>query len=203
MIAFVEGELAEKQPTKITINVGGIGLAMDIPLSSFQTLGALNSRVHVETYLHVREDTLQLYGFSTLEEKRLFTILISLSGIGPGLALNILSGTTVADFTTAILTEDIKQLAALPKIGKKTAQRLIMELRDKLGKMDINTSDTLPLASSGDQSDVTDAVLGLVALGYDQPLARQMVARITGNTEEALSAEQIIRRVLQQGGRQG
>jgi Holliday junction DNA helicase RuvA len=115
--------------------------------------------------------------------------------------LNILSGTTVADFTAAILTEDVKQLATLPKIGKKTAQRLIMELRDKMGKMDVDASDALPLATSGDQSDVTDAVLGLIALGYDQPQARQMVARITGNTEEALSAEQIIRQVLQQGGR--
>jgi Holliday junction DNA helicase RuvA len=201
MIAFVEGELTEKQPTQITVNVGGIGLAIHIPLSSFQALGALHSRVRVETYLHVREDVLQLYGFSTTDEKRLFEMLISLSGIGPGMALNILSGTTVADFTTAILTEDVKQLATLPKIGKKTAQRLIMELRDKMGKMDVDASDALPLAASGDQSDVTDAVLGLIALGYDQPQARQMVARITGNTGEALSAEQIIRQVLQQGGR--
>jgi Holliday junction DNA helicase RuvA len=201
MIAFVEGELTEKQPTQITVYVGGIGLAIHIPLSSFQALGALHSRVRVETYLHVREDVLQLYGFSTTDEKRLFEMLISLSGIGPGMALNILSGTTVADFTAAILTEDVKQLATLPKIGKKTAQRLIMELRDKMGKMDVDASDALPLATSGDQSDVTDAVLGLIALGYDQPQARQMVARITGNTEEALSAEQIIRQVLQQGGR--
>ncbi len=201
MIAFVEGELTEKQPTQITVYVGGIGLAIHIPLSSFQALGALHSRVRVETYLHVREDVLQLYGFSTTDEKRLFEMLISLSGIGPGMALNILSGTTVADFTAAILTEDVKQLATLPKIGKKTAQRLIMELRDKMGKMDVDASDALPLAASGDQSDVTDAVLGLIALGYDQPQARQMVARITGNTEEALSAEQIIRQVLQQGGR--
>ena len=201
MIAFVEGELTEKQPTRTTVNVGGIGLAIHIPLSSFQALGALHSRVRVETYLHVREDVLQLYGFSTTDEKRLFEMLISLSGIGPGMALNILSGTTVADFTAAILTEDVKQLATLPKIGKKTAQRLIMELRDKMGKMDVDASDALPLATSGDQSDVTDAVLGLIALGYDQPQARQMVARITGNTEEALSAEQIIRQVLQQGGR--
>jgi len=201
MIAFVEGELTEKQPTQITVYVGGIGLAIHIPLSSFQALGALHSRVRVETYLHVREDVLQLYGFSTTDEKRLFEMLISLSGIGPGMALNILSGTTVADFTAAILTEDVKQLATLPKIGKKTAQRLIMELRDKMGKMDVDASDALPLAASGDQSDVTDAVLGLIALGYDQPQARRMVARITGNTEEALSAEQIIRQVLQQGGR--
>jgi len=201
MIAFVEGELAEKQPTQITVNVGGIGLAIHIPLSSFQALGALHSRVRVETCLHVREDVLQLYGFSTTDEKRLFEMLISLSGIGPGMALNILSGTTVPDFTTAILTEDVKQLTTLPKIGKKTAQRLIMELRDKMGKMDVDGSDAMPLAVSGDQSDVTDAVLGLVALGYDQPQARQMVARITGNTGEALSAEQIIRQVLQLGGR--
>lgn len=200
MIAFVEGELAEKQPTRITVSVGGIGLAMDIPLSSYQALGALHSRVRVETYLHVREDVLQLYGFSTPDEKRLFEMLISLSGIGPGMALNILSGTTVADFTTAILTEDVKKLSGLPKIGKKTAQRLIMELRDKMGSMDSGASDALPLAASGDQSDVTDAVMGLVALGYDQPQARQMVARISGQTEAALSAEEIIRQVLQQQG---
>jgi Holliday junction DNA helicase RuvA len=143
---------------------------------------------------------MQLYGFATPEEKRLFEMLIGLSGIGPALALNILSGTTVAEFTTAILTEDIKKLSSLPKVGKKTAQRLIMELRDTLAGGEFGAAQTvLPIAPSADgQSVVDDAILGLVALGYDQAQARQSVARATAGLEEPATAEGIIRRVLQQ-----
>lgn len=200
MIAFVEGELVEKQPTRIVISVGGIGFEIHISMSSYQTLGALHSRSRVETFLHVREDGMQLYGFATPEEKKLFELLIGLSGIGPTLAIGILSGTTVAEFTIAILTEDIKKLSSLPKVGRKTAQRLIMELRDNMAKAGAGTQTILPIASSADgQSVIDDAILGLVALGYDQAQARQSVARLAAETtEESPTAEALIRRALQQ-----
>lgn len=201
MIAFVEGELVDKQPDGITVSVGGIGLYMDIPLSTYQALGPPRSRVRVETVLHTREDGMLLYGFATAEEKRLFEVLITLPGIGPGVALNILSGATVAEFTAAIINEDIGKLVSLPKIGRKTAQRLIMELRDKLASMDTGGAETLPVAPSGEAPEVDDAIKGLVALGIDQPEARRLVVRVMSGRSETPSWEEIMRLALQnQGG---
>lgn len=198
MIAFVEGELVEKQATQIIISVGGIGFEIHIPMSTYQALGAVRSRARVETFFHVRDDGMQLYGFATLEEKKMFELLIGLSGIGPTLALGILSGTTVAEFTIAILTEDIKKLSSIPKVGRKTAQRLIMELRDIMTRAGAGTQTILPIASSSEgQSAIDDAILALVALGYDPAQARQSVARFAVETTEApLTAETLIRRVL-------
>ena len=202
MIAFVEGELVDKQPNGITVSVGGIGLYMDVPLSTVQALGLPGSRVRVETVLHSREDGMQLYGFATVDEKRLFEVLITLPGIGPGVALNILSGATVAEFTAAIINEDVGKLVSLPKIGRKTAQRLIMELRDKLASMDTGKGEALPVAPSGEAPEVDDAIMGLVALGYDQPEARKQVIRTMSESAETPAAEEIIRLVLRnQGGR--
>lgn len=196
MIAFVEGELVEKQPDGITVAVGGIGLHMDIPLSTYQALGPPHSNVRVETVLHTREDGMQLYGFASADEKKLFEILISLPGIGPGVALNILSGTTVAEFTAAIINEDIRKLVSLPKIGKKTAQRLIMELRDKMSTMETGQSESLPVAPGGAEPEVDDAIMGLEALGYDQSEARRLVLRVLSERTETPAATEIIRSVL-------
>lgn len=202
MIAFVEGELVDKQPAGITVSVGGIGLYMDVPLSTYQALGPPRSRVRVETVLHTREDGMQLYGFATADEKRLFEMLISLPGIGPGVALNILSGTTVSEFTAAIINEDIGKLVSLPKIGRKTAQRLIMELRDRMAAMDAGKAETLPVAPAGEAPEADDAIKGLVALGFDPSEARRMVVRVMSERPETPAAEEIIRSALQdQGGR--
>lgn len=202
MIAFVEGELVEKQPAQIVVNVGGVGFAIHIPLSTYQALGDLHSRLRVETHFHVREDGMQLFGFATADEKRLFEMLIGLTGIGPILALNILSGASVAEFTTAILTEDIKKLSSFPKVGRKTALRLIMELKDKMATAGAGAPADLPiLPSSGEQSVVEDAILGLIELGYDRAQARQAVARAAANGEDASTASALIRSALQQRGR--
>ena len=201
MIAFVEGELVEKQPDGITVSVGGIGLYMDVPLSTYQALGPPSSLVRVETVLHSREDGMQLYGFATTNEKRLFVMLISLPGIGPGVALNILSGATVSEFTAAIINEDIRKLVSLPKIGRKTAQRLIMELRDRMATMDTGMAEALPVASAGEAPEVNDAIMGLVALGFDQSEARRLVVRVMSESPETPAATEIIRSVLRnQGG---
>lgn len=202
MIAFVEGELVDKRPDGITVSVGGIGLYMDIPLSTYQALGAPRSQVRVETVLHTREDGMQLYGFATVDEKRLFEVLITLPGIGPGVALNILSGATVAEFTAAIINEDVGKLVSLPKIGRKTAQRLIMELRDKLASMDTGAVEALPVAPAGESPEVDDAIMALVSLGYDHPEARRLVIRVMSESPEPPDAEDIIRSALQnRGGR--
>lgn len=201
MIAFVEGELVDKQPGGITVSVGGIGLYMDVPLSTLQALGPPRSSVRVETVLHVREDGMQLYGFATAEEKRLFEVLITLPGIGPGVALNILSGASVAEFTAAIINEDVGKLISLPKIGRKTAQRLIMELRDKLASMDTGGAETLPVAPTGEAPEVDDAIKGLVGLGIDPPEARRLVVRVMSERSETPSWEEIMRLALRnQGG---
>ncbi len=196
MIAFVEGELVDKQPDSVTVSVGGIGLHMFVPLSTLKALGPSRSRVRVETVLHAREDGMQLYGFSTVDEKRLFEVLITLPGIGPGVALNILSGATVAEFTAAIINEDIGKLVSLPKIGRKTAQRLIMELRDKLAAMDTGGTQALPVAPAGETPEVDDAITGLVSLGLDHPEARRLVIRVLSESPETLDTEEIMRTVL-------
>ncbi|MCY3712758.1 MAG: Holliday junction branch migration protein RuvA [Gemmatimonadetes bacterium] len=202
MIAFVEGELVDKQPDNITVSVGGIGLQMYVPLSTLEALGPARAQVRVETVLHAREDGMQLYGFATAEEKRLFEVLITLPGIGPGVALNILSGATVAEFTAAIINEDIGKLVSLPKIGRKTAQRLIMELRDKLAAMDTGGTQALPVAPAGEAPEVDDAITGLVSLGLDHPEARRQVIRVLSESPETPDAEEIIRTVLKSQKRQ-
>ncbi len=203
MIAFVEGELVDKQSDAITVSVGGIGLQMFVPLSTLEAVGPARSRVRVETVLHSREDGMQLYGFATADEKRLFEVLITLPGIGPGVALNILSGATVAEFTAAIINEDIGKLVSLPKIGRKTAQRLIMELRDKLASMvDTGGTTPLPVAPAGETPEVDDAITGLVSLGIDHPEARRQVIRVISESAETPDASEIIRTVLKSQKRQ-
>lgn len=202
MIAFVEGQLVEKQPTHIIVNVGGIGMEMDIPFSSFQALGGLNDTVHVFTHLNVREDSWNLFGFATTDEKNLFRQLVSVSGIGPKLAITILSGISVADFASAILMENVKALSSIQGVGKKTAARLVMELREAVNKAGIGAEAEFPIApAGGDQSVTNDAVMGLVALGYDRVDARRAVAhQVTANSDEAFTSESLLRRVLQQRG---
>ncbi len=201
MIAFVEGQLVEKQPTHIIVNVGGIGMEMEIPLSSFQALGRLNGTVHVFTHLNVREDSWNLFGFATTDEKNLFRQLVSVSGIGPKLAITILSGISVADFASAILMEDVKALSSIQGVGKKTAARLVMELREAVNKAGVGTETELPIApAGGDQNVTNDAVMGLVALGYERVDARRAVAQVTASSDEAFTSESLLRRVLQQRG---
>ncbi len=202
MIAFVEGELVDKQPDGITVLVGGIGLYMDIPLSTYQALGPPRSRVRVETVLHAREDAMQLYGFATTEEKHLFDLLISLPGIGPGVALNILSGATVAELTAAIINEDIGKLVSLPRIGRKTAQRLIMELRDRMVNMDTGQTGTMPGGPAEEAPEADDAIVALVSLGLDQSEARRQVVRVIAESPDTPAATDIIRTVLQSRGGQ-
>lgn len=176
MIALVRGTLAYKSIDHVIIDVGGVGYRLSIPLSTFYSLPD-TGEVSLFTHTHVREDALLLYGFLSLEEKNLFVILISISGIGPKVAINILSHIPAGDLKRAIAEGDIKRLSGLPGIGKKTAERLILELKDKVGPVAglpassgaTSTADTTKGALSN------DVISALVNLGYKESLARKVL----------------------------
>ena len=191
MIAFVRGILTEKKPTHVVVDVQGVGFHLWIPLSSFEALGEVGERVHVLTYLHAREDLLQLYGFATAEERDLFLMLISVSGVGPRLAQGILSGIAVEAFKEAVRRQDIAALTTAPGVGKKTAERLVLELREKIG--DAVEGRTVVTASTSPQAE--EAVLALMSLGYKRPRALQAVQNLL-RKEGALTVEETVRQAL-------
>ena len=192
MIAFVRGILTEKKPTHIVVDVQGVGFQLFIPLSSFKAMGEVGESVHVLTYLHAREDALQLYGFATEEERDLFLMLISVSGVGPRLAQGILSGITVDAFRRAVQHQDIASLTSAPGVGKKTAERLILELREKIGYLAEERGIPATPVSPGAE----EAVLALMSLGSKRSGAVQAVQRdLQGDA--SLSAEETVRQALQ------
>src|SRR5580698_9058984 len=163
MIGSLRGKLIEKRPNQILLDVGGVGYQVLIPLSTFAVLGALHDETTLLIHTHVREDQLSLYGFLTAREKQCFELLISASGVGPSLALKILSGMTLNDLIPAIRKGDLVQLVRIPGVGRKTAERIVLELRDKLTVVDVPEYGK-PATKSQLESDVSSA---LVNLGYD------------------------------------
>ena len=176
MIALVRGTLVYKSVDHVIVDVGGVGYRLFIPLSTFYTLPD-SGDVSLYTHTHVREDALQLYGFLTLEEKELFRILIGISGIGPKLAVNILSHIPVSDLKNAIATGDVRRLSGLPGIGKKTAERLVLELKDKVGPASGSAAaaETPMSAASSSASLIEDVLSALVNLGYKENQARKVL----------------------------
>lgn len=177
MIALLRGDLAYKSIDHVIIDTGGVGYRLFIPLSTFYALPDAGE-VRLLVHTHVREDTLLLFGFFTAGEKEMFTTLIGISGIGPKLALNILSHIPVSDLQGAVLAGDIKRLATLPGIGKKTAERLVLELKDKLGPVGSPTGGPSPTAQSSGkvQADpLADVISALVNLGYKDAQARKIL----------------------------
>jgi Holliday junction DNA helicase RuvA len=174
MIALLRGTLAYKSSDHVIIDVGGVGYRLFIPLSTFYSLPETGD-VSLFTHTHVREDALLLYGFLSMEEKELFGILISISGIGPKLAVNILSHIPAKDLKRAIATGDIKRLSSLPGIGKKTAERLVLELKDKVGPVhDLPEADDVK--SNTSVVDISnDVISALINLGYKENQARKVL----------------------------
>ncbi len=173
MIAYLEGVLAEKAPTRAVLDVGGVGYDLLIPLSSYDRLPAAGQACRLLTHLHVREDAHVLYGFMTAAERDLFLMLIAASGVGPKLALGALSGMTVRELKAALSEGDVKRLATVPGIGRRTAERLVVELKDKIDPL-----EALEAAAGGTAADdvrLRDALLALTALGYKPESARQML----------------------------
>src|SRR5712692_522571 len=135
MIAYLSGTLLSKQATSAIVDVGGVGYDVAIPLSTFYELGEIGAPVQLRIYTHVREDTLQLFGFKTVRERELFLELISVSGVGPGLAIKLLSGMNADELVASIRTNNLVRLVAIPGVGRKTAERLVVELRDKIAAL--------------------------------------------------------------------
>lgn len=201
MITFLHGKLVEAQPGQATLDVHGVGYEVLIPLSSFERLPPIGSDVRMLTHLAIREDAHQLYGFLTAAERDLFRLLIhTVSGIGPKLALNVLSGMSVAGFSRAVASADVKSLAGISGVGKKTAERIVMELKDKLGGLGGVVAATpgqpgVPVLPAG-EARLQDAVAALVSLGFKQGDALTAARSAIAVLGPDAPVEQIIRSCL-------
>lgn len=193
MITSLKGTLTEVSPTNITINVGGIGYEILIPLSTFDKLPKVDSLCRILTYLHVREDILQLYGFKTHEERDLFKLLISISGIGPKMGLTILSGMSTETLKNAIASEDTELLSKTPGIGKKTALRMIVELKERIGGIRIKTTKPIP---KEEEILLKDAIRALVNLGYKQLPAQSALEKALAEVKGKIELEELLKKTL-------
>jgi len=196
LIAYLEGKLIEKSPTHLVLEVGGVGYSINIPVSTYSNLAEAGEMVKVLTHQHVREDELKLYGFSSKPEKELFELLILVNGVGPRLALSILSCVSVYEFQRSVLQEDLDVLTTIAGVGKKKAQRLIVELKEKLSKVDLGERKDLKEKEAVCVPAQDEAILALVSLGYTKPDAKKALERVTKQVKEALPVEELIRRAL-------
>jgi holliday junction DNA helicase RuvA len=195
MIGFLKGRLASKQPPSLMVDVNGVGYELEAPMSTFYGLPATGEPVALFTHLVVREDAHILFGFGTDSERRLFRGLLKVSGVGPKIALGILSGASVDDFLRIIEAEDIGMLTRIPGIGRKTAERVIIEMRDSVQKLAVPAQKEgggAPLISSA-ASPQNEAFAALIALGYKPPEATRL---LKAADEPGLSTTEIIRRAL-------
>ena len=195
MITFLEGTLAESLPTQIVVAVNGVGYQVLIPLSSFDRLPPEGGRIKILTHLQVREDAHILFGFMTAEERDLFRLLVEhVSGIGPKTALSVLSGMPVASFKAAVVNGAVVEISRVKGVGKKTAERIIVELKDKVGVT------AAWEAASGQQApgnaEMNDAVLALISLGYKQVDAHKSVKQILEADPGRKTTEELVRRAL-------
>ncbi|MGH9684992.1 MAG: Holliday junction branch migration protein RuvA [Candidatus Acidiferrales bacterium] len=191
MIGSLRGTLIDKRPNQVLLDVGGVGYQVQIPLSTFAGVGALHADVTLLIHTHVREDQIALYGFVTAREKQCFELLISASGVGPSLALKILSGMSIDNLAPAIRKGDIAQLVRIPGVGRKTAERMVVELRDKLAAVDVPETGR-PATRSQVESDVASA---LENLGYDVRSVEKAIEN--GRGEAAGDFETLLRAALQ------
>ena len=191
MIGKISGKLIERHPPQIVVDVNGVGYEIDVPMSTFYQLPATGAEVSLYTHLAVREDAHQLFGFATEGERQVFRQLLRISGIGARTALSVLSGLSVADLREAVATQDSGRLVKIPGIGKKTAERLLLELRDKLDAVPL----TVAAKGDGDAGDVTNALL---ALGYNEREASWAVKQLTAGLSVAEGIKQALRLLSKQ-----
>ncbi len=200
MITFLHGKLVEALPTQVTIDVNGVGYEVLIPLSSYDKLPAPGHEVRVLTHLAVGEDAHVLYGFMTAQERELFRLLINtVSGIGPKIALNVLSGMNVISFRGAVANGDVKALSQISGIGKKTAERIVVELRDKVGAAGAWEASSAQRGLSPEEQKVNDAVLALMALGFKQLEAHDAVRAALAVLGPQVETEDLVRASLKKG----
>jgi Holliday junction DNA helicase RuvA len=196
MIGSLRGRIASKTPPQLTVEVGGLGYELEAPMSTFFHLPAVGEEVRLLTHLVVREDAHVLYGFASEEERRLFRSLIKVSGVGPKIALALLSGISVAAFAECVQREDIAALTRVPGVGRKTAERLIVEMRDRLAAA--GTAGATSPAAGGVTAE-SEAYDALVALGYRPAEATRLLKAAGPGTH---STEELIRRALQGAARE-
>jgi holliday junction DNA helicase RuvA len=195
MYSYLQGKLVTKSPTEIVIDVNGVGYLLNISLSTYEKIDSTSPQVKIFTYLHVREDALQLFGFATESEREMFKLLISVSGIGPKIAQGVLSGMNTDELKTSIQTSNINALTSVQGIGRKTAERLVVELRDKIGKGEIEIIDRTFTSSQLKQRD--DALNALLSLGYHRSIAEQALRQVLKDSQgKDLPVEELIKQAL-------
>jgi Holliday junction DNA helicase RuvA len=202
MISHLSGNLLAKHATSVVVEVGGVGYEVTIPVTTFYDLGDVGAGVRLNIYTHVREDALQLFGFRTLRERELFTLLISVSGIGPKSAVAMLSGMSADEIITAIRQNNYARITSIPGVGRKTAERLVIELRDKMAALSSPALEQEiaaggPTAAQSEDALREDTLAALLQLGFPKPAAEKA---INGAMQEGgeLSVETLLRRSLRQ-----
>lgn len=197
MITFLEGKLTSALPTQATINVGGVGYEVLIPLSSYDKLPVPGETIQILTHLHIREDAHVLYGFMTSAERDLFRLLVNhVTGIGPKLALAVLSGMSVSTFKGAVVNGDISSISKISGLGKKTAERIVLELKDKVGVAAAWEAASALHAPTPEQNQANEAVLALIALGYKQVDAHKVVRESQEKEPHVETAEELVKVAL-------
>lgn len=198
MIEQIRGVLLKKIPTFCVVNCQGIGIGLFISLNTFRYLGQQSEEIELLTHLHVREDALQLYGFAVEEERDLFRKLINISGIGPRLAMTMLSGLPVEEFKRALASEDVDLLTKVPGVGKKTAQRVVLELKEKIDVSGEVVLTELPALTATEREKIEEALRALVTLGYKQYQAKASLEKVIKKHGRELSLEDTIKLALQE-----
>ena len=193
MIAFLRGRILDKQPNLLIVDVQGVGYHVNVPLSTFYEVGDIGADVSLRIYTHVREDALQLYGFLTALEQQIFERLIAISGIGPKLAVAVLSGIEPGELVASIHRGDIARLTAIPGVGRKTAERMVLELKDRLAQLTVSAGAPIAISDSPGERLRADLLSALQNLGYHRPLAEKAVdatlsSASAPNFEQALKA---------------
>ncbi|MBH0205236.1 MAG: Holliday junction branch migration protein RuvA [Nitrospira sp.] len=198
MIAFLTGRLAFKAPTHLTLDVQGVGYEVHIPLSTYYALPNLDEVTALNIHTHLREDAIQLFGFLSHSEKELFLLLTTVSGIGPKLALSALSSLPVTELVRAVQAEDIDKLSTVPGIGKKSASRIALELKDKVGRIQSATVQVSASEGSGLDGPFEDALSALVNLGYRPQDAKEALRRVTKGDTGPVVLKNLIREGLKE-----
>ena len=195
MIAYIRGTLAEKEPTRVVIEAAGVGYELTIPLSTFDRLPKTGAEAKLLAYHCVREDDETLFGFATEAEKAMFAKLTSVSGVGPKIAIAILSGSSIGELSLAIASGNAKRISSIKGVGKKTAEKICIELKDK-----VNAIEALAATGRGGKGEVSpvlrDAILALSALGFNEEAANKMVSQVIAVHPDAKDTETIIRFAL-------
>jgi Holliday junction DNA helicase RuvA len=197
MIAHLSGKLFSKQPNQLIVDVNGVGYEVTVPLSTFYEIGEIGTVIQLLIHTHVREDTLALYGFKTRKEKQMFEQLTSISGIGPKLGIGILSGMSVDELVPALRQNNLGRLTSIPGVGRKTAERLVVELRDKVAKIETTSADAMAAARSLSAME-EDVVSALVNLGYLKLQAERALQKTLTHLGEGQSFEALLKNSLHQ-----